>query len=56
MQGGSDGPPSIRPFTAGQLAGWLCKALPTKDGGKISRILFEGKVPGEVNDGGCPRS
>lgn len=42
---------AIRPFTTEQLAGWLCKALPTKDGGKISKILFDGKVPGEMNDG-----
>lgn len=42
---------ALRPLTTDQIAAWLCKALPTKDGAKISKILFDGKVPGEVNDG-----
>ena len=40
---------AIRPLTTDQIAAWLCKALPTKDGAKISKILFDGKVPGEVD-------
>lgn len=40
----------IRPLTTDQIAAWLCKALPTRDGEKISKILFDGKVPGEVDD------
>ena len=39
----------IRPLTTDQLAAWLCKALPTRNGTKVGQILFDGKVPGEAD-------
>jgi hypothetical protein len=40
---------AAQPFTTAQLAAWLCKALPGNDGRKIAATLFDGKVPGEVD-------
>ncbi|HYG61888.1 MAG TPA: hypothetical protein VEL74_04865 [Thermoanaerobaculia bacterium] len=51
-QGKPAAAPAVRLFTTAQLAGWLCKALPSNDGRKLAATLFDGKLPGEETDKG----